>query len=100
MIVSAEDAVKEKALGCIAYAAHQKVLRKFRFDDATPVLQFFHQELGGEWDEFVDASKELVELVLGSKSSVPDFSTVEGRECLKSLRRPFLALVAKSQESF
>ena len=35
MIVSAEDAVKEKALGCIAYAAHQKVLRKFRFDDAT-----------------------------------------------------------------
>lgn len=99
-IVSAEDAVKEKALGCIAYAAHQKVLRKFRFDDATPVLQFFHQELGGEWDAFVDASKELVELVLGSKSSVLDFSTVEGRECLKSLRKPFLALVAKSQESF
>ncbi len=100
MIVSAEDAVKEKALGCIAYAAHQKVLRKFRFDDATPVLQFFHQNLGGEWDAFVDASKELSELVLGNKSSVPDFSTAEGRECLKSLRNPFLALVAKSQESF
>ena len=100
MIVSAEDTVKEKALGCIAYAAHQKVLRKFRFDDAAPVLEFFSQELGEEWDAFVDVSKELAELVLGSESLVPDFSTAEGGECLKSLKKPFLALVAKSLESF
>lgn len=99
-IGSAEDALKEKALGCIAYAALQKVLRKSRFDDTSPLVQFFSLDLCGEWSAFADASKELAELVLGSESSAPALSTSQGRELLKSLRTPFLALVAKSQESF
>lgn len=99
-IGSAEDALKEKALGCIAYAALQKVLRKSRFDDTSPLVQFFSLDLCGEWSAFADASKELAELVLGSESSAPALSTSQGRELLKSLRNPFLALVAKSQESF
>ncbi len=97
---SPEDDIREKALGCIAYAALQKVLRKSRFGDTAPVVQFFCLELCGEWGAFADAAKELAELVLEGWSSVPGIPTSESRECLKSLGNPFLSLVAKSQESF
>lgn len=95
-----EDSVKEKALGCIALAALQKVLRKSRFGDITPVIQFFRHELCGEWDAFLDASKELAEIVFADDSSVPGFRTPNDRNCLKSLKKPFLSLVAKSHEAF
>lgn len=99
-IGKSQTEIVEKALGCMALAALQKVIRKSRFDDTAPLRQFFTQELGNDWCAFLDASKELSELIIGNdkaeiQSGMPD----EGK-MLKSLRNPFLSLIAKSQDSF
>lgn len=39
-ITRQEDTLWETILGCITYAALQRVLRKSRFDDSTPLIQF------------------------------------------------------------
>lgn len=83
---------------CIAHAALWRVLRKSRFDDGSPLVQFFRSDLGGEWAAFIEASKELAELVIDGKPDGTDFGMDEETERLESLRKPFLSLLAKAQE--
>lgn len=97
-ITRQEDTLRETILGCITYAALQRVLRKSRFDDSTPLIQFFRLDLGEEWGAFIEVSKELAELILNEKSDETDFDTDEDTERLKSLRSPFISLLAKAQE--
>ena len=59
-----EEQLRETVLECIAHAALWRVLRKSRFDDGSPLVQFFRSDLGGEWAAFIEASKELAELVI------------------------------------
>ena len=53
-----EEQLRETVLECIAHAALWRVLRKSRFDDGSPLVQFFRLDLGGEWAAFIEASKE------------------------------------------
>ncbi len=93
-----EERLRETVLECIAHAALRRVLRKSRFDDGLPLVQFFRLDLGGEWAAFIEASKELAELVIDGKPDGTDFDTDEETERLETLRKPFLSLLAKAQE--
>ena len=86
------------ALGCIAHAALQKILRRPRFDDSSPLVDFFRLDLGEEWSAFLEASKELAELILDTEAHDTGFGMDEDKECLKSLRKPFLSLLSKTRE--
>ena len=88
--------IRTTALENIALAAMQRVLRKSRFDDCLDILDFFRLDLGGDWAGFIETSKELVELILNPESTV---DMDEEEYPLKSLRKPFLSLVARAQEA-
>ena len=60
--VRSEERLRGIVLECIAHAALRRVLRKSRFDDGSPLVQFFRLDLGGELAAFIEASKELAEL--------------------------------------
>ena len=96
--VRSEEQLCETVLECIAHAALWRVLRKSRFDDGSPLVQFFRLDLSGEWAAFIEASKELAELVIDGKPDGTGFGTDEETERLESLRKPFLSLLAKAQE--
>ena len=93
-----EEEIRKTALGCIAYAALQRVLRKSRFDDSSPLIDFFHHDLAEEWVSFIEASKELAKLILDTEACEMTFDTDDDKERLKSLRKPFLSLLARTQE--
>lgn len=95
---SREAHIRETALGCIAHAALQKALRKSRFDDTSPVVEFFRRELGEEWSAFIEVAKDLARLVLDTGATEAVNDTDEAGECLKTLRRPFLSLAARAQD--
>lgn len=61
--------ILETALGCIAHAALQKALRKSRFDDPSPLVEFFRRELGEEWPAFIEVAKDLARLVLDTEAT-------------------------------
>lgn len=88
---------RETALCCIAHAALQKILHKSRFDDSSPLVDFFRFDLGEEWAAFIESAKDLAGLILDTEASVTDFDMDEDKERLKSLRKPFLSLLAKAQ---
>lgn len=90
--------ILETALGCIAYAALQKVLRKSRFDDPSPLVEFFRRELGEEWPAFIEVAKDLARLVLDTEATEAVNDTDEAGECLKTLRKSFLSLAARAQD--
>lgn len=94
-----ETNIRETALECIAHAAMQRVLRKSRFDDGSPLMEFFRLDLGGEWAAFIEASKELVGLILDTEACEATIGMDEDKERLKSLRNPFLSLLARAQEA-
>ncbi len=83
--VRSEEQLCETVLECIAHAALWRVLRKSRFDDGSPLVQFFRLDLSGEWAAFIEASKELAELVIDGKrtkgrgSLIPLLTDVAGR---------------------
>lgn len=91
--------VRETALGCIAHAALQKILRKSRFDDPSPLVEFFCRELGEEWPTFIEVAKGLARLVLDPEATETVDDTDEAGECLKTLRNPFLSLAARAQDT-
>lgn len=93
-----ETHIRETALESIAYAAMQRVLRKSRFDDASPLMEFFRLDLGEEWAAFIEASKELAGLILDTEACEATVDMDEDKERLKSLRIPFLSLLARAQE--
>lgn len=93
-----EEEIRKTALGCIAHAALQRVLRKSRFDDSSPLIEFFRHDLDEEWVSFIEASKELAELILDTEACETTFDTDDDKEHLKSLRKPFLSLLARTQE--
>lgn len=80
---------RETALCCIAHAALQKILHKSRFDDSSPLVDFFRFDLGEEWAAFIESAKDLAGLILDTEASVTDFDMDEDQERLKSLRKPF-----------
>lgn len=94
-----ETDIRETALESIAYAAMQRVLRKSRFDDASPLMEFFRLDLGEEWAAFIEASKELAGLILDTEACEATIDINEDKERLKSLRIPFLSLLARAQEA-
>ena len=89
--------LRETALCCIARAALQKILHKSRFDDSSPLVDFFRLDLGEEWTAFIESAKDLAGLILDTGASGTDFDMDEDKERLKSLRKPFLSLLAKAQ---
>lgn len=93
-----EAHVRETALGYIAHAALQKILRKSRFDDPSPLVEFFCRELGEEWPTFIEVAKGLARLVLDPEATEMVDDTDETGECLKTLRNPFLSLAARAQD--
>lgn len=93
-----ETNIRETALECIAHAAMLRVLRKSRFDDGSPLMEFFRLDLGEEWAAFIEASKELAGLILDTEACEATVDMDEDKERLKSLRKPFLSLLAKAQE--
>ena len=90
--------ILETALSCIAHAALQKTLRKSRFDDASPLVEFFCRELGEEWSAFIEVAKDLARLVFDTGATETAYDTDEPGECLKTLRKPFLSLAARAQD--
>lgn len=64
---------RETALCCIAHAALQKILHKSRFDDSSPLVDFFRFDLGEEWAAFIESAKDLAGLILDTEASVTDF---------------------------
>lgn len=82
---------RETALCCIAHAALQKILHKSRFDDSSPLVDFFRFDLGEEWAAFIESAKDLAGLILDTEASVTDFDMDEDQERLKSLRNLFIA---------
>lgn len=94
-----EADIRETALESIAYAAMQRVLRKSRFDDASPLMEFFRLDLGEEWAAFMETSKELAGLILDTEACEATVDMDEDKERLKSLRIPFLSLLARAQEA-
>lgn len=88
---------RETALCCIAHAALQKILHKSRFDDSSPLMDFFRLDLGEEWVAFIESAKDIVGLIFDAGASGADFDMDEDKERLKSLRKPFLSLLAKAQ---
>lgn len=93
-----ETYIRETALESIAYAAMQRVLRKSRFDDSSPLVEFFRLDLGEEWAAFMETSKELAGLILDTEACEATVDMDEDEERLKSLRNPFLSLLARAQE--
>lgn len=93
-----ETDIRETALESIAHAAMQRVLRKSRFDDSSPLVKFFRLDLGEEWAAFIEASKELAGLILDTEACEATVDMDEDKERLKSLRIPFLSLLARAQE--
>lgn len=93
-----ETNIRETALECMAQAAMQRVLRKSRFDDSSPLMEFFRLDLGEEWAAFIEASKELAGLIFDTEACEATVDMDEDKERLKSLRKPFLSLLAKAQE--
>lgn len=91
--------VYETALGCIAHAALQRTLRKSRFDNVSPFIDFFRLDLGGEWDEFLEVSKELAELILDTETDRQASGLDEDKKLLKSFRKSFLSLASRAQEA-
>lgn len=89
--------LRETALGCIAHAALQKILYKSRFDDSSPLADFFQLDLGEEWTAFIESSKDLAGLILDTETCGTNFDMDEDKERLKLLRKPFLSLLAKAQ---
>lgn len=87
--VRSEERLRGIVLECIAHAALRRVLRKSRFDDGSPLVQFFRLDLGGELAAFIEASKELAELVIEGKPDGTEFGTDEETKRLESLRKPF-----------
>lgn len=85
-------------MSCIAFAALQKVLRKSRFDDRKPLQEFFQNDCYGQWDNFLELCKNLAELVVTGTDNEVDIDNSQMKKELKSLRSPFLSLLAKSQE--
>lgn len=98
-VAGKEEGICHVVLGYIAHAAFQRVLRKSRFNDSSPLVQFFQLELGEEWASFIELSKELAELILGSETENMTVAMSEAREHLESLRSPFLSLAARAQET-
>lgn len=94
-----EKDIRNIALGCVAQAALQRVLRKSRFDDGSPLIEFFRHELGGEWAAFIETSKELAGLILDTGTDGTAIDKDEDTECLKSLRKPFLSLLSRACEA-
>lgn len=94
-----ETDIRDTALECIAHAAMQRVLRKSRFDDSSPLTEFFRLDLGGEWAAFLEMSKELAGLILGTEAFEATIGMDEDKERFKSLRNPFLSLLARAQET-
>ena len=66
-------------------------------DDSSPLVDFFRLDLGEEWAAFIESAKDLAGLILDTEASVTDFDMDEDQERLKSLRKPFLSLLAKAQ---
>lgn len=93
-----ETDIRATALECIAHAAMQRVLRKSRFDDSSPLTEFFRLDLGEEWAAFMETSKELAGLILDTEACETILDMDEDKERLKSLRKPFLSLLARAQE--
>ena len=91
--------IRATAMGCIALAAMQRVLRKSRFDDGLELMDFFRLDLGGEWASLIETSKELAELILDTEACEATVGMDEEKECLKSLRNSFLSLAARVQVS-
>lgn len=92
--------IRATALECIALAAMQRVLRKSRFDDGQELMDFFRLDLGEDWEAFIEASKELAGLILDTGANGMTVDMDEDKECLKSLRNPFLSLLARAQETY
>lgn len=93
-----ETCIRETALESIAYAAMQRVLRKSRFDDGSPLMEFFRFDLGEEWAAFIETSKELAGLILDTEACEMTVDMDEDKERLKLLCKPFLSLLARAQE--
>lgn len=92
-----QNEIREITMSCIAFAALQKVLRKSRFDERKPLQEFFQNDCCGQWDNFLELCKTLAELVVTGTENGADTDSPIKKE-LKSLRSPFLSLLAKSQE--
>lgn len=93
-----QNEIREMTMSCIAFAALQKVLRKSRFDDRKPLQDFFQNDCYGQWDNFLELCKNLAELVVTGTDNGVDIDNSQMKKELKSLRSPFLSLLAKSQE--
>lgn len=91
--------IQTVVLGCISHAALQKVLRKSRFDDISPLTDFFRLDLGGEWNAFLEASKEFAGLILDTETDRQAFGLDEDKKLLKSFLKPFLSLASRAQEA-
>lgn len=87
----------ETALGCIAHAALQRTLRKSRFDNGSPLVDFFRLELREEWNAFLEISKELSGFILDVETDESLSGVGEDKKLLKSLCKPFLSLASRAQ---
>ena len=91
-------AIRATAMGSVALAAMQRVLRRSRFDDGLELMDFFRLDLGGGWTSLIETSKELAGLIFDAEACATTVSPDEEAESLRSFRKPFLALAAKVLE--
>lgn len=88
---------RETALCCIAHAALQKSCTSR--DSMTVRRLWISSGLTSAKNgrTFIESAKDLAGLILDTEASVTDFDMDEDQERLKSLRKPFLSLLAKAQ---
>lgn len=91
--------IRATAMECIAFAAMQRILCKLSSGAILDFMDFFRLDLGGEWTSFIEASKELAELVCGTGTSGATSDTDDDKESLKSFRKTFLFLAARVWEA-
>lgn len=93
----AETELVQDIIERVAVAGLKRAIRNSRFDDPADFLDFFHQELGGDWASLLEASKMTAKMILDEGSGVADRISCE-TGMLATLRQPFKALWAKYQE--
>lgn len=80
------------ALKSICLATFKKILAGSS-SDGSELLDFFKNDLGGDWQAFIEAAKVLSELILDGESASLDKENAAVKSQFRSFCKPFIAIL-------
>lgn len=92
-----ENDLREKAMACMARAALVRVLRKARFGDIAPIVEFFRCDLDEEWASLIELFKGLAELLVEGDSDSLDDTILENSTLKEVLQDAFHSMLARKE---